>query len=597
MSIGQWPSRGLLAPWSSLGEMGAIFFASSVVHLLLLVPTLVTLQVYDRVLSSRRSETLLMLLAAAALALLAWWSVETSREHWHSARAAEREQQVIAELTPLLLDVPVHLFSARAQQAERDLSVLRSYLGGPVLIAFTDLPWSLIHLLVITAFHPLLGTVTLIGMLILLGLAWLTEWRLREPTVAAEQARALTQVRVGEISTFIEVLHAHGQQMQVARSLDVMRRDAERARLDVELESHSLKTLGKLVRQALQLSILAFGAWLVLKGQATGGVMIAGSILLGKALMPLEVLIGNWKLWLEARKAAVRLQQATTVQGGSMNSLPRTRPETALPACKGQLRARNLGVRAAMGGAAALHNLNLELPAGAMLVVLGESGSGKSTLARVFAGIQTPTQGEVSMDGAALQQYSAQVRGQATGYLPQDVLLHSGSIAHNIARQWQSVEPLTREQSEAVVLAARRAGAHNLITAFPRGYDTLIGQEAGAQVLSGGQRQRIALARAIYATPDSGLETPRLIVLDEPNSQLDAEGDEALERCLHGLRELGATVVAVTHRSHLIALASHVLLLRNGMVEKFGLREEVREWIACRNRRALKAADRKAAIV
>jgi PrtD family type I secretion system ABC transporter len=594
MAVAQRPRTGMLMPWASSGKMGATFLASAIVHLLLLIPTLVTLQIYDRVLSSRRTETLVMLLVATALALASWWVLETARERWYAARATERERQLASELTPLILDAPPHLCGALAQQVWRDLAVWRTYLGGPALIAFTDLPWSLVYLLLIAAFHPLLGVIALVGILVLVGLAWLTERRLHRPSAEAEQTQAFTQSRIGEIATFVEVLHAHGQQAQTARALEALRCDAALARLNVELPSYSLKTFGKLIRQVLQFAMLATGAWLVLQGQATGGVMIAGSILLGKALMPLEVLIGSWKLWLEARKAAERLQQAIG-QGRNPAYLERLPPETVLPACNGQLRARHLGVRPAAGGPAMLHNLNFELPAGAMMAVLGESGSGKSTLARVLAGVLAPTHGEVAMDGAALHQYSAEARGQATGYVPQDVLLHSGSIGQNIARQWQSVDPLTAAQSQAVVQAARRAGAHDLITALPRGYDTLMGLEAGAQVLSGGQRQRIALARALYATPGSGLDTPRLIVLDEPNSQLDAQGDEALERCLHGLRQLGATVVAVTHRPHLITLASHVLLLRNGMVERFGPREEVRQWIAHRNQRAIKLSAERSA--
>ena len=261
-------------------------------------------------------------------------------------------------------------------------------------------------------------------------------------------------------------------------------------------------------------------------------------------------------------------------------------PETVLPPSRGELRVAHLGVRPSPADAGILHNVSFELPAGALVAVLGASGSGKSTLARVLAGVQPPTQGEVALDGAALHQYSPQARGQATGYLPQDVLLHGGSVAHNIARLWQPTETLTPEQSDAVVKAARRAGAHELITALPKGYDTLLGHEPGAHALSGGQRQRIALARAIYATPGAG--EPTLVVLDEPNSQLDAEGEAALERCLHGLRRQGTTVVVITHRPHLIALASHVLVLGRGKVEQFGPREQVRQWMVQRNQAAIR---------
>jgi PrtD family type I secretion system ABC transporter len=595
MSIGQRPRVAVLVPWYSLRETASTFLAGSVAHLLLLVPTLVTLQIYDRVLSSRRIETLWMLITAAALALASWWLAETAREHWHAARASEREHELASGLMPLMLDAPAHLFGTLAQQVWRDLAVWRSYLGSPAPIAFADLPWSLIYLLVITAFHPLLGGVAVIGMIALVGLACLTEWRLRDATAMAEKAQGICQSRVGEVAAFVEVLHAHGQQAQVAGALKALRSEASLLRLKVESSSHSLKTFGKLIRQALQFAMLGTGAWLVLQGQATAGVMIAGSILLGKALMPLEMLIGSWKLWLEARKAFERLQQLLGAQDRNRLDPARLQPETVLPACKGQLRATHLGLRSATHRVPVLHDLNFDLPSGAMLAVLGESGSGKTTLARILAGVLPPTQGQVAMDGAALSQYGAQARGQATGYVPQDVLLHGGSVAHNIARQWHATKPLTDEQSQAVIQAARRAGAHELIAAMPHGYDTLLGADLAAHALSGGQRQRIALSRALYATPSSGMDVPRLIVLDEPNSQLDADGDAALERCLRGLRQLGSTVVVVTHRPHLIALATHVLLLRNGMVERFGPREDVRQWIAHRNQQALKVSAQRTA--
>lgn len=576
---------GLLVPWSSSGGAGAVFLASSMSHLLLLIPTLVTLQIYDRVLGSRRAETLLMLLAAAALSLAAWWMVETARVRWYAAWATEREQQVGRELTPLVLDLPAATAATLSPQIWRDLAVWRGHLGGPTSIAITDLPWTPVYLLVITAFHPLLGCIALAGIVALVALAWLTEWRLSAPSAAAEQAQGRVQRQAGEIAVFRDVLHAHGQQAQVGTALDALMTRAAHARLDTELPGHSLRTWGKLVRQVLQFAMLAAGAWLVIQGQATGGVMIAGSMLLGKALMPLDILIGSWKQLLQARQAAARISRMLAARRHG----ERSRPETRLPACQGHILVTNLGVRPSPHEAALLHDLSFDLPAGAMLAVLGESGSGKSTLARVLAGIQAPTHGEVALDGAALQQYGVQARGRATGYLPQEVLLHGGSIAHNIARLWQASEPLSEAQSQAVVQAARRAGAHELITALPRGYDTRLGQEPGAVPLSGGQRQRIALARALYATPGADQAVPRLIVLDEPSSQLDAEGDAALERCLHGLRRLGSTVVAVAHRPHLIALASHVLLLRGGAVERFGPRDEVRRWLAQRHQSACKA--------
>jgi PrtD family type I secretion system ABC transporter len=567
--------------WPTSPDIAGALLASSVVHLLLLIPTLVTLQIYDRVLTSRSSETLLMLVAAAALSLAAWWMTDTARVRWHAARAAGMEARLTRTLVPLMLHVPASQAGATAQQLWRDMASLRGFAGGPALLAAIDLPWCLIYLLVIAAFHPLLGAVALAGMLMLIGLAWLTEWRLRGTVASAERAQMHARRRTSEIAAFAEVLQAHGRQDQVGAALGAIKGDASSAQLAADLPGHSLKGWGKLLRQVLQLAMLATGAWLVLHDQATGGVMIAGSILLGKALMPLEVLIGSWKQQLEARKALTRLRHALAAQAHAAGLLP----ETALPPSRGELRVVHLGVKPSPDDASILHNLNFELPAGALLAVLGGSGGGKSTLARVLAGVQAPTQGEVALDGAALHQYSPQARGQATGYLPQDVLLHSGSVAHNIARLWQPPEPLEPEQSEAVIKAAQRAGAHELITALPKGYDTLLGHDEGAQALSGGQRQRIALARAIYATP--GAREPSLVVLDEPNSHLDADGEAALERCLHGLHRQGTTVVVITYRPHLIALASHVLVLGQGTVEQFGPREQVRQWMVKRNQALL----------
>ena len=339
--------------WPTSLEIIGAFVGSSAVHLLQLVPTLVTLQIYDRVLTSRRGETLVMLLAAAALSLAAWWAADTSRVRWHAARATGMEEHLTRALVPLMLHVPAPQVGATSQQLWRDIASLRGFVGGPVLLAVIDLPWCLVYLFVITAFHPLLGAVTLAGMLMLVGLASLTEWRLRSVAASAEQAHMQAQRRTGELAAFAEVMQAHGQHDQVGAALGAVMGDASSARLAAELPGCSLKTLGKLVRQGLQLVMLATGAWLVLGGQATGGVMIAGSILLGKALMPLEILIGGWKQQIEARKALLRLRQALASRARAASLLP----ETILPPCKGELRVAQLGVGPGRGEAGVLHDL------------------------------------------------------------------------------------------------------------------------------------------------------------------------------------------------------------------------------------------------
>ncbi|HEY3045940.1 MAG TPA: ATP-binding cassette domain-containing protein, partial [Polaromonas sp.] len=436
----------------SLPRSGLAFAlgSSAVTHLLLLVPTLITLQIYDRVLANRRLETLAMLMVCAALSLLAWWVVETGRSRWFSAQSAELEHDLSERASGQVLQMQLQRASGSAQQAWQDIGTLRGFVASPMAVALIDLPWCVVYLLVITAFHPLLGAVVLLGIAVLAGLAWLTERRLRDVVSRAEQAHMQAQNLSQEITQFAEVLHAHGQQAQVNSAQTAIKSIASTARLAADLPAHGLKTWGKLARQALQLAMLATGAWLVINNQATGGVMIAGSILLGKALGPLEVLIGSWKQLLETRKAYARLQQV--LHPRALAALQQ--PETQLPAPQGALGVQQLAIKAPQSDAMLLHNISFALPAGATLAVLGASGSGKSTLARALVGAIAPQRGGITLDGAALHQYHGSTRGSATGYLPQDVQLHSGSIAHNIARLWQPTEPLTTAQSEAVIAAA-----------------------------------------------------------------------------------------------------------------------------------------------
>jgi PrtD family type I secretion system ABC transporter len=553
------------------------FGASAVTHLLLLIPTLITLQIYDRVLSSRRVETLVMLILCASLSLLAWWMVETGRSRWFAAQSAAVDEKLTKSVGLQVLHMHLQHAASSTQQVWQDVSAVRNFIASPMAIAVIDLPWTVVYLLVLTAFHPLLGAVALLGIVMLVTLAWITERRLRIVVAEAEQAQIQASYKTQEITQFAEVLHAHGQKEQVINAQSALKNIANKMRLLADLPSHSLKIWGKFARQVLQLVMLATGAWLVINNQATGGVMIAGSILLGKALMPLEVLIGSWKQLLETRKSYARLQQL--LHPKRLTALQQ--PETQLPTPHGDISVNELAIKSTQGDIALLQNISFKLHAGAILAVLGASGSGKSTLARALVGAISPDRGDISLDGAALHQYQDDIRGNATGYLPQDIQLHSGSVSHNIARLWQVSDPLTLEQSASVITAAKLAGAHEMIISLPQGYDTFIGHELGATPLSGGQRQRIALARAVYGAPN-------LVVLDEPNSQLDAEGEVALENCLRALHARKATVIVISHRPHLIELASHVLVLKNGSIEQFGLRDHVRQWLTQRNQLVLK---------
>lgn len=554
--------------------IGMALATGALTHILLLIPTLITLQIYDRVLSNRNVSTLLMLLLCAAIALVCWWISEAGRARWFSALGAQLDQEQSKAIALQTLQMNLQGASSTAQQVWSDVGAIRAFAASPIAVALFDLPWSVVYLLVLTAFHPLLGLAALGGIVFLMVLAWATEKRLSPVVASADQDQQRAHFLSQEVNSFAEVLHAHGQQNQVAASLLALRANASESRLRADIPGHNLKTLSKLVRQVLQIGMLALGAWLVMQNQATGGVMIAGSILLGKALGPMDVLIGSWKILIEIRKSHARISQLVTPRiAAAMRE-----PETQLPEPKGELRINALYIKAPQSDRLLLSNISLAIPAGATLVVLGASGSGKSTLARALVGAIAPTKGEILIDGASLYQYGSKERGEFTGYLPQDIQLHSGSVAHNISRQWlPSADAQAEDKSGAITEAARLSGAHDTILALPAGYDTQIGKTEGAVPLSGGQRQRIALARAVYGYP-------RLVVLDEPNSQLDAEGFKALQKCLLALREQKCTVILITHNPGLIEFASHILLLRQGSVEEFGTKDKVRQYMMNKNK-------------
>lgn len=525
--------------------------ASLVLNLALLVPALYMLQVFDRVFTSRSLETLAMLsiIALAALALGYCMDVARSRALAWAGRALERR------LSPAALASVLRQSAAQPDRADldglRDVSQLRRFLSGNGIQALFDAPWLPVYVLVIGAMHPALGAAALGGAVLLLALAMLSERLTRE---AAEQAltKSRTANRHAErLTRNAEAIIGMGMTSAALNGWTSRHEAQLAAQARIGALNARFGAAARMVRQGLQIGILALGAWLVIEAHASAGIMVAATILLGRALQPVELLIGGWKQLLEARGAWRRLSERSWV-------LPET-DRMALPAPSGRLEVERLLFGTVANRPALIKSVGFTLEPGESLGIIGPSASGKTTLVRLILGIWKPQGGVVRLDGADIARWDRDALGAHIGYLPQDVELFAGTVAENIAR-------LGPVDAERVHAAARLANAHDMILRLTDGYDTQIG-EAGA-VLSGGQRQRIALARALYGDPC-------LVVLDEPNANLDAEGELALRAALAALKERGVTVIVVGHRPALMARLDRLAILNDGAIEASGPAQEI----------------------
>ena len=529
----------------------AVGVFSGVVNVLQLTVSIYMMQVFDRVLATRNLNTLvyLTLIAIAALGLLAVLEAVRTRVMqriggWIEAKVAP--EGFARAVESQLRGRPYRM------EALRDLGTCRAYLGSPASLSLFDVPWVPVFLLVIFILHPVLGVVALGGAFILLALTLLNELAtsklLREANSAglASQRRAESIVRNAEVIDSMGMLPAvlARWQASVARTAEPMNRALDRGA--------PLLALTKFARLAVQVAILGVGAWLVLEQQLTSGASIAASIIMGRALAPVEQMIGGWRQLVQARQSWKRLQAFLV--------MPRLRPPgIALPAPRGQLAVERVAFGFPGTHVPVVKGVSFALEPGESLAVIGPSAAGKTTLIRLLTGTLQPASGAVRLDGADVYAWQREDFGQYVGYLPQDVELFDGTVMDNIARMAQA-------PAEAVFDAARLAGCHDMILRLPKGYETEIGE--GGQHLSGGQRQQIGLARAMFGSP-------RLVVLDEPNSNLDGDAESALLRALHELRRRGTTVVLVSHRPVLVQGVEKVLLLRDGAVETFGPRAEV----------------------
>ena len=522
------------------------------INLLFLIPAIFTLQVFDRVLPSNSQETLVVLLAGTATALLILLGLDFIRT---------RLQHVVGNLIDERLAPPVvQAIVARAARSPHgsrpasvaDVAAVRNVFSANGLIALFDAPWVGIYVLVIWAFHPLLGMGAAISALVMLTLAWANDRVSRQPLEGLQKETRRVASYLESSLRNAEVLQALGMTDKLLARWRELQDRVNALQTSASRSGVAFTAGTKFVRQAIQIVMLALGAYLVLSQQASAGIMIATTILLGRAVQPVEQLVGSWKSLTDARAAYRRLLElAADFSDG--------RPQLPLPCPEGRLGVEGISFRAPESDKAILFNIGFGLAAGESLAIIGPSAAGKSTLARLLTGIWAPNTGSVRLDGADVAYWPRADLGPRIGYVPQDVELFDGTVADNIAR-------LGEIDSEAVVAAAKRAHSHELILGLPQGYDTPVG-EHGAR-LSPGQRQRIALARALYGNP-------RLVVLDEPNSNLDGAGEAALAQALAGLKAERVTTVVISHRPSLIAHVDKILVLDAGRVQQFGPTAEV----------------------
>ena len=532
----------------------AIGLFSGMSNILMLTGSLFMLEVYDRVLPSRSVPTLVALLILTAGLYAAQGFIDAIRSRILVRIGDSLDETMSMRVYDAIVRLPLKIGGkGDGSQPIRDLNSVRGFLSGAGPSAFFDLPWLPVYLAVCFLFHPYIGLTALGGAIILIALTVATELRTRSPTRQATQFAVARNALMESSRRNAEAMTAMGMVGRIAKRW----REANRSYIAATGQASDvvggLGAASKVLRLLLQSSLLAVGAWLVIHQESTPGIIIAGSILGGRALAPVDLAIANWRGFIGARQSWHRLSRLLA------QLPPRTEPMPLQPPSK-TIVVQNAAVCPPGEQKIVCQDVNFTLTGGKALGIIGPTASGKSSLARMLVGVWSPLRGTVRLDGATLDQWSPEALGRHVGYLPQDVELFPGNVAQNIARFEDPPNP------EAVLAAAQAAGVHDLIVNLPDGYETKVGERGSA--LSAGQAQRIALARALY-------RDPFLVVLDEPNSNLDAEGDEALTRAILGLRARGAIAVVVAHRPSAIAGVDYILVMAKGRQQQFGPKEEV----------------------
>ena len=532
----------------------AVFLFSVFVNLLMMTGPIYMLQVYDRVLGSRSVATLIALTGLIAFLFLTMGLLDHARGRVMArigARIQERlDRRVFGAALRRMSVMPQ---DPAALAAQRDLEAVQRLWSSPVLIALFDIPWTPFFIAAIFMFHPVLGWFSVAGGVLLVVVTWLNQSATKTPLNRANAASLRAEMMSDSIKQEAESVQALGMTSAAFARWQVARENALAQGIKAADLSGLFGAVSKTFRMFLQSAMLGLGAYLVLQGALSAGAMVAGSILLGRALAPIEMCIGQWAVVTRAQEGRLRLAELLT----------RMQPDpvrTALPRPRAILEAQNLTIVPPGESMAVLRMINFRLEPGQALGVIGPSGAGKSTLARALIGAWKPAGGKVRLDGATLDQYDPDVLGSYIGYLPQRITLFDGTIAENIARLQ------TNPDAVKVVEAAQAAAAHEMITKLPDGYDTRLATLGGR--LSGGQIQRIGLARALYGDPV-------MLILDEPNSNLDNEGSMALNLAIRAMKEKGRVVLIMAHRPAAIQECDLLMVLEDGTRRAFGPRDQV----------------------
>ncbi|MCS4089860.1 type I secretion system permease/ATPase [Rhizobium sp. BK176] len=524
---------------------------SLAINTLLFVSPIYMLQIYDRVLSNRSVPTLVAISIIAFSLLAIYGVIEFIRSRCLARVSVGIDEALTKDLMVKMVKTKVAAPNGSVETVVSDVDRLREFIAGPLLVTMVDMPWVPLYLALCYLFDPWLGVVATVGAILLVVLALLNEFRthklVKESTIGSIRASASMAAALRNSDT----LYAMGMDRAVGERWSTARNIV----LDIQIEAGDRSgfylSATKFVRMALQSAILGVGAYLAIHQRISPGMILATSIMMGKALSPIELAMGQWKQFVAARQGYGRMTQLLAMKDDE--------DRLVLPALKGDLSVEQLHCFVPGTQSRVIKGVDLKLPAGETMVVIGPSGAGKTSFTKALMGLWPSMSGHVRLDGADLRQWNREQLGRSVGYLPQNVQLFPGTVAENISR-------FSAPDHEAIVKAASLAGVHEMILALPNGYETEVGEDGSS--LSGGQRQRIGLARAFYGDP-------KFIVLDEPNSNLDTDGDNALIRALTTARRDGATVVIVSHRNNILQHCDKLLVLKDGAMQAFGPPQEV----------------------
>lgn len=523
------------------------------INLLMLSTPLFSMQVLDRVLSSQNTDTLLMLTLVIILALSLLGLIQAARAFAMNKMGAWLEDKLSEVVFSNSIRLALESKAMANSQQLRDLQTVKTFLTSPGLISIMDMPWAIIFIIVLFILHTSIGFLALISGVVLIIFGIIAD-RSTKPLIEMNNENFIKSMRQVDQSTRnAEVIEVMGMKNNIIASWQKMNQDVQKTQNLVTKRQAVFMEITKFFRLVIQISVTALGAYLVIQGQITSGTIIASSSLVGRALAPFEAAINSWKGFVTCRKSYERLTK-------SFNRYSNDSDRMSLPEPEGAIEAENIYFAPPGVPKHILKGINFSLNKGEVLAIIGPSGSGKTTLAKLLVGISNPSIGAVRIDGASLKDWKKEELGPHLGYLPQDVELFSGTVKENIARMHSD------PHYEDVVVAAQLAGVHDMILQLPQGYDSNVGQDGS--MLSGGQKQRIGLARTFYGNP-------KLIVLDEPNSSLDTQGEEALMTAIAVAKEKGITTVIISHKTSILSIVDKILVMKDGMVASFGPKKEV----------------------